>query len=283
MAVTLPEILRRSFAASAEAHRAPHRVWRAARAIMACRPAGLGGHVRQCPAGHVTKVWDNSCRGAASFNQPSEVKMNTAGLWKALVWLLLFLAFSGPASVSAACPTAIGSPVPSSCPTDPADKSCQCLETVDKICHPEGKILETFIKRGGCEAFGKPLIRERPRLAFGGRYQTFEWGEIAHYPTFVNGAKTPDFMISALQPKSANPPYSRLPTISLRWGPTKPYSYDKFLVRWDREDNEKNVEKQHEGDKQQADVGSGDSGFHQIDAQAEGVYSIYIEGCDESF
>lgn len=209
--------------------------------------------------------------------------MNTAELWKALVWALLFLAFSGPVSVSAACPAAIGSPVPSSCPTDPADKSCQCLSTVDKICHPEGKILETFLSWGGCEAFGKPLIRERPRLAFGGRYQTFEWGEIAHYPAFVNGAKTPDFMISALQPKSSNPPYNRLPKISLRWGPTKPYSYDKFIVRWDREDNEKKVEAQHEDDKQQDEVGSGDMGYHQIDAQTEGVYSIYIEGCDDSF
>ena len=33
--------------------------------IMACRTAALGGHVRQCPAGHVTEVWYNSCRHRA--------------------------------------------------------------------------------------------------------------------------------------------------------------------------------------------------------------------------
>jgi hypothetical protein len=32
---------------------------------MACRTAALGGHVRQCPAGHVTEVWYNSCRHRA--------------------------------------------------------------------------------------------------------------------------------------------------------------------------------------------------------------------------
>jgi hypothetical protein len=57
MAVTLQRILQASFAGYAAAHPAPRRVWRAARAIMNCRTAVLGGHVRQCPAGHVTEVW----------------------------------------------------------------------------------------------------------------------------------------------------------------------------------------------------------------------------------
>ena len=65
MAVTLQRILQTSFAAYAAAHPVPRRVWRAARALMACRTAALGGHVRQCPARHVTEVWYNSCRHRA--------------------------------------------------------------------------------------------------------------------------------------------------------------------------------------------------------------------------
>jgi hypothetical protein len=65
MAVTLQAILQRSFPAYADTHRVPRRVWRAARTLMACRTAALGGHVRQCPAGHVTEVWYNSCRHRA--------------------------------------------------------------------------------------------------------------------------------------------------------------------------------------------------------------------------
>src|SRR6202008_177228 len=37
----------------------------AARAIMTCRTAALGGHVRRCPQGHVTEIWYNSCRHRA--------------------------------------------------------------------------------------------------------------------------------------------------------------------------------------------------------------------------
>jgi hypothetical protein len=65
MAVTLQEILQTSFATFAETHKVPRRVWRAARAVMACRTATLGGHVRRCPQGHVTEIWYNSCRHRA--------------------------------------------------------------------------------------------------------------------------------------------------------------------------------------------------------------------------
>ena len=144
-------------------------------------------------------------------------------------------------------------------PTCVGNSQCHRPTTVDPVCHPQGKILDTFIARG-CDTFGKPLNRIRPRLAFGGKYQTFEWGEIAHYPTFANGAKTPDFVISGLQPKDPSQPAHRLPFISVRWGPAKPFSYDSFLIRWDREDNEKSVAEQHEDEAQQAEAGSGDRG-----------------------
>jgi len=65
MAVTLQEILQTSFAAYTEAHKVPRRVWKAAHAVMTCRTATLGGHVRRCPQGHVTEIWYNSCRHRA--------------------------------------------------------------------------------------------------------------------------------------------------------------------------------------------------------------------------
>lgn len=65
MTVTLQAILQTSFAPYAAAHKVPQRVWRAMRAVMACRTAMLGGHVRRCPAGHVTAIWYNSCRHRA--------------------------------------------------------------------------------------------------------------------------------------------------------------------------------------------------------------------------
>src|SRR5262249_8608603 len=65
MAVTLQGILQTSFAAYAQAHPVPRRVWRAAQAVMQCRTAALGGQVRCCPQGHVTEIWYNSCRHRA--------------------------------------------------------------------------------------------------------------------------------------------------------------------------------------------------------------------------
>jgi hypothetical protein len=39
--------------------------YRAARAMLSCRTAALGGHVERCPHGHVERVWYNSCRHRA--------------------------------------------------------------------------------------------------------------------------------------------------------------------------------------------------------------------------
>ena len=65
MAVTLQDILQSTFLRFAQVHKLPRRVWRAAQAVMTCRTAFLGGHVRRCPQGHVTEVWYNSCRHRA--------------------------------------------------------------------------------------------------------------------------------------------------------------------------------------------------------------------------
>ena len=43
-------------------HPLPAHVRRAARAIMQCRTAALGGHIQACPDGHISRIWYNSCR-----------------------------------------------------------------------------------------------------------------------------------------------------------------------------------------------------------------------------
>jgi len=65
MVVTLQAILQTAFVPFAQVHRVPKRIWRAARAAMCCRTAALGGHVRRCPAGHVTAIAYNACRHRA--------------------------------------------------------------------------------------------------------------------------------------------------------------------------------------------------------------------------
>src|SRR5262249_33723213 len=101
-------------------------------------------------------------------------------------------------------------------------------------------------------------------------------GEIAAYSKWTSdaGANTPNFVLSGALKDTK---------IEVEWGSTSPFSYDFFILRWDRDDHAENVEKQHEDDKQQEDVKiSGVSGKHEIDASAPATYVIYIEGCDSS-
>ena len=60
--VTLQTIFQDAFPAYEALHPLPAHVRTAARAIMQCRTAALGGHVQACPDGHVSRVWYNSCR-----------------------------------------------------------------------------------------------------------------------------------------------------------------------------------------------------------------------------
>jgi hypothetical protein len=60
--ITLQDIFCRGYPDYERTHALPAHVRRAARAIMQCRTAALGGHVQACPDGHVSRVWDNSCR-----------------------------------------------------------------------------------------------------------------------------------------------------------------------------------------------------------------------------
>jgi hypothetical protein len=60
--VTLQTIFQDAFPAYEQTHPLPTHVRRAARAIMQCRTALLGGHIQACPDGHMARVWYNSCR-----------------------------------------------------------------------------------------------------------------------------------------------------------------------------------------------------------------------------
>jgi Putative transposase/Transposase zinc-binding domain len=63
--VTLQTIFQDAFPAYEQTHPLPAHVRRAARAIMQCRTAALGGHVQACPDGHMARIWYNSCRHRA--------------------------------------------------------------------------------------------------------------------------------------------------------------------------------------------------------------------------
>jgi hypothetical protein len=63
--LTLQEIFCLGYPEYARLHPLPSHVRRAARAIMQCRTAALGGHVQACPDGHVSRIWYNSCRHRA--------------------------------------------------------------------------------------------------------------------------------------------------------------------------------------------------------------------------
>jgi hypothetical protein len=60
--VTLQTIFQDAFPAYEQTHPLPAHVCKAARAIMRCRTAALGGHVQACPDGHMARIWYNSCR-----------------------------------------------------------------------------------------------------------------------------------------------------------------------------------------------------------------------------
>jgi hypothetical protein len=60
--VTLQQIFQDAYPAYEQTHPLPAHVRRAARAIMQCRTAVLGGHLQACPDGHMARIWYNSCR-----------------------------------------------------------------------------------------------------------------------------------------------------------------------------------------------------------------------------
>jgi len=62
MAPTIQEVLQQGYDIFRKSRRLPRHVQQAARSLIACRTAVLGGHVQACPDGHVQRQWYNSCK-----------------------------------------------------------------------------------------------------------------------------------------------------------------------------------------------------------------------------
>lgn len=59
---TIQGIITKAYSAYEKRYRLPETVRKAAKALMQCRTAALGGHVQACPEGHYHRQWYNSCR-----------------------------------------------------------------------------------------------------------------------------------------------------------------------------------------------------------------------------
>lgn len=62
---SIQTILKTSFPAYERTHKLPSHIRRAARALINCRTAELGGHMQECPDQHYHRHWYNSCRHRA--------------------------------------------------------------------------------------------------------------------------------------------------------------------------------------------------------------------------
>jgi Transposase zinc-binding domain len=76
--LTLQEIFCTSSPDSERTHPLPSHVRRAARAIMPCRTAALGGPSHACPDGPMSRIWSNACRHRAC---PPCASLQTARWW----------------------------------------------------------------------------------------------------------------------------------------------------------------------------------------------------------
>jgi hypothetical protein len=60
--LTIQKILQSAYPDYERTHPLPAHVRKAAKAMIECRTAPLGGHIQACPEGHVERVWYNSCK-----------------------------------------------------------------------------------------------------------------------------------------------------------------------------------------------------------------------------
>lgn len=111
---------------------------------------------------------------------------------------------------------------------------------------------------------GCPVGGEQP--VPGGRVQTFEHGQIAWSPN--QGPR----MVVAL--------YARGNETTLDWGPTLPFNYSFFIVRWNL--NDRNVGQQDVANPGQASSPSlRDHGRFSTVHLTPGRYTFIVEGCDK--
>jgi hypothetical protein len=120
-----------------------------------------------------------------------------------------------------------------------------------------GDIGALYQRLGGAQGpLGCALANETD-AGNGGRYNQFEHGQIVWSPK-----QGTHMTLAAWQAGDS---------IMLRWGPTDPYSYDKFLVRY-------NFNGANLG---QEDWAGGKGGEFQLNVARPGRYTLAVEGCDE--
>jgi hypothetical protein len=122
---------------------------------------------------------------------------------------------------------------------------------------PFGLIGERWAELGGAEGpLGCPVAREHPVPGRTGAAQSFRNGEISLSP------QQGEQMLLAVHLAGNE--------IVANWGSAAPFSYDKFILRLDKEGA--NI--------LQADAGDGMGGHWSAPASAPGRYSVIVEGCD---
>lgn len=125
-----------------------------------------------------------------------------------------------------------------------------------------GYIADRWHTLGGPQgSLGQPTSNEETIPGRAGRRQRFAKGEILWCPD-----QGPKMMLAVwVQPGTKS--------VTADWGPTTPFNYSFFIVRWDEFKN------QHNG---QHDVtgGARERGRYTINFQTAGTYDIYVEGCD---
>jgi hypothetical protein len=122
---------------------------------------------------------------------------------------------------------------------------------------PFGLIGERWAQMGGAEGpLGCPLARAHPSEGRPGAAQSFRNGEISFSP------QQGEQMLLAVHLAGNE--------IVADWGSTGPFSYDKFILRLDKDGA--NI--------LQTDVGEGTGGHWSAPASEPGVYTVTVEGCD---
>jgi len=109
---------------------------------------------------------------------------------------------------------------------------------------------------------GNPMSDELVVPGRNGRRRIFNAGEIVWSPD-----QGPNMVVAGWVKNGA-----RGVDVTIDWGPTTPFNYDLFIVRWDR--NGSNV------GQETIRGGPRESGRYTLTVQPDGQYSFIVEGCD---
>ncbi|NGZ07958.1 MAG: hypothetical protein CV088_01040 [Nitrospira sp. LK70] len=155
------------------------------------------------------------------------------------------------------------------CPWSESTFACQNFKVY-------GLIGDAYYKkeRGPAGPLGCPLSDEKDtaRTLGHGRYNEFEHGEIVYSPD--------------VWPRGVTYAYVHGNDVYVAWTDTSPFSYDYFIVRWDKADpqHDPGAHPTNHENRGQEDIHSGgtNGSFHFV-ATERGRYRIVVEGCDTRF